>query len=384
MRDEADPPKRSGRGASGPKRGRLHARSLLLPAIIAVAFVLRIIGIRYGFPLLVHSDEPVVVEPASHLILAHTLDPNFFARPNHFSIYLSAALYLPVSRLLLHQPFSVVHSTSLSDLYLTSRLVVAVLGTVSVLVAYYVGKEFSTRTGYLLAAAFAFFPPFVEHAHYATPDVPLTLLLLLVVLFTIRFLRDSSYLSLGLAVAAGALATTEKYPGALSLLLIVTVVVVVFARQPRKLALTVAGTIIGFGVAVALFAPYLVIRHSEVLANITGQATSGHLGSDGLGLLGNLRFYAHAYYVNSGLLLLIAMFFGLLGAGRAKGRARCSPSCSVSAIGWLSAGFPCTGTAGPCRCTSARWPSLVSVSTRLSSGSVRGGGSCRRLWCSRA
>jgi hypothetical protein len=284
---------------------------LLLPAIVAVGLVLRILGVRYGFPLLVHSDERAVVQPASHMLLAHTLNPESWARPNHFSIYLSAALYYPLSHLVLHQPFSQAFNANPAFFYEISRLVVVVLGTISIVVGYFVGREFNRRTGYLVAGAFAVFPPLVEHAHYATPDVPLTLLLLLVVLFTLRFLRNRSPVYLGLSIVAAALATIEKYPGVLAMLLILASVIVVYRKHLRSLVLWLAGSVLSFCVAVFVFSPFLVLHYSRVLMDLSIQSEPTHLGADGLGWLGNLGFYAHNYYVYSGLLLLLALALGL-------------------------------------------------------------------------
>jgi len=291
---------------------RLRPSWLLLPAIVAVGLVLRVVGVRFGFPLLVHSDERWVVEPASHMLLAHTLDPGVFARPNHFSIYVSSALYYPLSHLILHQPFSLAIEAHTTFFYEISRLVAVVLGTASIVVGYFVGREFSRRIGYLVAGAFAVFPPFVEHAHYATPDVPLTFLLLLVVLFVLRFLRSRSLVYLGLSIAAAALATIEKYPGALALLLILASVVVVYRTRLRSLALWFVVSALSYGVAVFVFSPFLVLGYSEVVASIVRESRPTHLGADNLGWFGNLGFYAHSYYVNTGLLLLLALIAGLV------------------------------------------------------------------------
>ena len=114
----------------------------LLPLLVAVGLLLRLVGLRYGFPLL-HPDEPSVVQPAHDMIVGHTLDPGFFKRPNHFSIYWSALLYQPLSRLLLHKDFVTAYAENLDFFYVVSRSVVAVAGTLSIVIGYFVGREFS-------------------------------------------------------------------------------------------------------------------------------------------------------------------------------------------------------------------------------------------------
>ena len=292
-------------------RGRVGPGLWLLPLLVAVGLLLRLIGLRWGFPLLLHPDEPSVVRPAHDMILGHTLDPGFFKRPNHFSIYLSALLYQPLSRLLLHKSFAVGYAQNPDFFYLVSRGVVAVAGTLSIIVGFFIGREFNARVGYLVGAAVAVLPAFVENSHYAAPDVTLTLLLMLVVLFCLRYLRRPSRANLGLALLSAATATIEKYPGVLSLLLILSVVV--FAppgRWQRRLLRAAAATCV-FVAAVAVLSPYLIIRHTQVVADIINEARPTNLGADGLGWLGNLRFYAVSYYADTGLLLAVAMVAGL-------------------------------------------------------------------------
>ena len=291
----------------------LEASTLLrlaLPALVGLSLLLRLTGVGFGFPMLVHPDESAVVEPATRMIVEGTLDPGIFDRPNHLSIYLSAALFGPAS-MLQGEPVAVLRETSPWVLHLVSRLVVVVLGTALVVAAYYLGREFSVRVGYILATLTAVFPLYVTHSHFATPDIPLTLLVTLVMLFALRYMRTRSPWYILLAVVAAALSTIEKYPGVAALLAPVAILVLTLRGRPAVLAASVGATVVGFAAAVVVLSPYLVLRFPDVIAALTAESRAQHLGQDGLGFLGNLGYYAATFYREAGLVVSVASVVGL-------------------------------------------------------------------------
>ena len=61
------------------------------------------------------------------------------------------------------------------------------------------------------------FPSYVLHSLFITPDVPITLFTLLVIYFTLRYLVKNDEKSIYIAAAFAAINTAEKYPGLISL-----------------------------------------------------------------------------------------------------------------------------------------------------------------------
>ena len=60
-----------------------------------------------------------------------------------------------------------------------------------------------------------------------------------------------------------------------------------------------------------MLSPYLFIRHAQVVNDFINEARPEHLGADGLGWLGNLRFYAASFYADAGVLMALALVVGL-------------------------------------------------------------------------
>ena len=208
------------------RKGSKNRKALLaLVAILLVSFALRAIGASWGFPIFGHPDEPAVTDPAVAMIGRRTIDPGFYSRPNHISIYASEILYPLIDKALPHAGNTPGFAADMKPFYLTSRLVTACWGVLLTAAAYFVGSMTAPAVGLIAAALFALLPPFVENSHYITPDVPVTALLTFVLLFCIRYLRDGRIRDLFLALVFSCVGIAEKYPAFLTLPLLLAVVV---------------------------------------------------------------------------------------------------------------------------------------------------------------
>ena len=222
-----------GERVNGEKKPTRRYALVAVGGIMLCALALRAIGAGWGFPILGDADEGVVTDPAVTMIDRADLDPVKFHRPNHISIYASEILYPIVGRIL--SPDETVRHSYERDttpFFLTSRLVTAGWGVLMTVAAYLVGSVVAPPVGLIAAALCALFPPFVESSHHITPDVPLTTLLLFVVLFCLRYLRDGRMRDLYLALVFSCLAIAEKYPAVLTLPLLLAVVVLRAADDP--------------------------------------------------------------------------------------------------------------------------------------------------------
>ena len=70
----------------------LKPEKILMITILITAFVIRILNIRYGYPLQTHPDEPVLVNAALNMINTGDLNPHNFQYPS-LNIYLQALLF---------------------------------------------------------------------------------------------------------------------------------------------------------------------------------------------------------------------------------------------------------------------------------------------------
>ena len=310
--------------SDSPLRSRASTKNLefwALGLILLAAFLLRLIGLRFGFPLLTHPDETYILDPVLRMSANATLDPGQYNRPDLITIYINLAVLNLVSLLSYGKSLAAAFNQHILTFYFLARLVTAVMGTALPLVGYWLGKEAKGSFAIPAAALLAFFPAFVAYSHYATPDVPITLFTLLVIFFAARFLNTRQPVWLALAVVMAAVNTAEKYPGLLSLG-IVYVAVIWQVIQPsgrstrQAISVILRQLLLWTGVyvwALYLVAPVLFAQFGTVITAALAENQSSHLGADGLGWLGNMQYYLGAFFGQAGPLVVL---FAAIGAYR--------------------------------------------------------------------
>ncbi len=313
---EADP--QVDRPAQDPPRrlpAVLQRRSLLiLLAIILVAgTAIRILGVRWGLPLGLNPDEHVIVDGALDLARRHSFEPSVFFRPDHVEIQLSNLVYLAFAHLARGVSPDRLYATDPSVLLLLSRLITVGFGVGMMVLAYLIGARFNRVIGVLATALVAFFPPFVLNSSLATPDVPLTFTVMMVMLGCMRYLAAPRWRHLAFACLGVSLGFAIKYPAALGTIVIAVTIVTsaVPQRDWRRIALRGAGAVgmvVGF---LFLISPVLFTNAGEVIDNLTGQAGSTHPGADNLGYWGKLGFYAAQFGTAGGLILVLSFGLGV-------------------------------------------------------------------------
>ncbi|NLO71519.1 MAG: phospholipid carrier-dependent glycosyltransferase [Porphyromonadaceae bacterium] len=205
--------------------------------------------------------------------------------------------------------------------FTAARWMTAIQGALIPVIAFLIGKKFKNNPfAFASALLFTFYPPFVLHSHYVTVDIPLTLYILLVLLFTINYLTTDKKFWLTLASVMATIATLEKYPGLLSIgIILVAIGIKAFKKDEQgnqlgwkfffKTTLTSALVCI---LSVLVFAPQLLIHFDLAWKQIVNEARPTHLGSDGLGWAGNILYYFKDFYQNSGLFIFILVLIGLV------------------------------------------------------------------------
>lgn len=310
-----------------------HRVLVTLALIVAAGAFLRLIGLDWGLPLRLHPDEQVVVNGALDMARRNSFEPGYFMRPDHVPIQMSYLAYVAYGYLAHGVPAEVAFAESPDGFVMISRAITALFGTATIVLAYLVGSRFSTVTALIASALVAFFPPYIEHAHFATPDVPLTFMFVLLMLMCMRYLEVPSRRNLLGAAAVVAFAVAIKYPGALGSILIAVVVCMGAYRQRAPWRVLTHGAIAIGGVVGGLFiiSPVLFTNANAVVEAIVGEARDSHLGADGLGWWGNLTFYLRAGLDAAGLLAAGAALYGVIMSIRQRAR--------HSVPLWLGLGF---------------------------------------------
>jgi hypothetical protein len=248
-------------------------------------------------------------------ILHGTVDPHFADWP-HAHFYLSAAW------LALTTPLRALGTEPAVD-YLAVRLLTAILGTLTVLVVFEMGRRaFDARTGVFAATGLSVAFLSVRDSHFATIDVPLTLACSLTLLVVLRLAQappvipsmslpppPRASISIPLRGRAGwgwilpgallGLATGIKYTGAF-------LIASILAGQRRRLALTL---LIGLA-AFALTSPFLVLEPAVLIHGLS--SITQHLARPGAGEIGWIHLVRVALWQGLGPVLFLLSLAGVV------------------------------------------------------------------------
>ncbi|MCS7264579.1 MAG: glycosyltransferase family 39 protein [Armatimonadetes bacterium] len=264
------------------QKQRLTVSELALLAIAsAVAFSLRIYGIDWGLPspTQVHSyhpDEITVIGPTLHMnIFAGEMNPHFF---NYGSLFLYAVYF---ARLFAEgygwldlTPFfkafsiggwlgvseSIQAVSEFAKLHLLARWLSALCGVGTVLLVFVWARKLANGwAAFIATILLSAFPMHVQHSHFATVDVPLTLLTTLALYLAASADNKRKIL---LAAFVSGLATAIKYSVAPALWLALAVL---WAWRVNLTTMLLRLTAITFAMSAGflLGCPYSVLAFNE-------------------------------------------------------------------------------------------------------------------------
>ncbi|MFC1577115.1 ArnT family glycosyltransferase [Candidatus Omnitrophota bacterium] len=122
--------------------------------VLVLAFAVRYKGITFGFPLIVHPDEPEVVRPALNIMRTGDLNPHTFLYPSLY-IYMQSAVYVMVFFIgFLLGAFRTLADIEPTAFYYWGRMLTIILSVGTICVTYAVGKYLFNRAVGLLATIF--------------------------------------------------------------------------------------------------------------------------------------------------------------------------------------------------------------------------------------
>ena len=280
---------------------------------------LRLASCFWGYPMALHPDEFTIVDNAIDMLRRHSWLAFVYNRPDQFEIKCNAALFAVASRILFGVPAYEAFETHYMAFYVIARGFTSLFGTAMIpLAALLAGRtvkeENRPLTQLITAFLFAFSPILVEHSAYATPDIVLTFFVLLFVLLAQSYLESGKAAWLWLSVAVTGIGISIKYPAAILCLVIAAMVIFQCTRERTY------GKIIPYGLlsialllaTVFMIAPNLFTDFRSVYDTLVFEARPNHLGADGLGWLGNIRFYLNAMIVDLEPLSLMGAVAGLI------------------------------------------------------------------------
>jgi len=194
------------------------SRAGLVLALIAAA-LLRFWALSQGIGFSLGVDEPEIMERAVRMMKTGDLNPHFFDYP---SLYMYVQAVVAVARFLfgaMDGRWASLAQAHTEDFYLWGRAVTAILGTATVWIVYRIGMRWGGRTALLSAALLAVMPMHVRESHYVLTDVPVTFLVMLTCLLSLRAHERATMAAFAVAGAAAGLAGATKYNGAVAVLM---------------------------------------------------------------------------------------------------------------------------------------------------------------------
>lgn len=310
--------------------GHIARRLTLFGTTQAVGFIvllgglLRFWGIGFGLPHFEHPDEWALLMPAVRILQTGDLNPQRFDYGS-FYIYIQTAVVAVTSLILrlngqlpdlaalpIYTPTHLQLSYPYAQIFLTGRLMTAMLGTATIFPAYLIGKEIgSIRMGITAAFIFAIWPLHVIDSHFVTTDVPLTFFItwtLYVMLLAYKKEKTRLYLAAGFLLG---LTISTKYTGAFMIVVFVLGHFLVAERPWRKVPLLAAAgltALIGF----SLTTPYWIFDFDNFfywVTYVTETYNPPIQTIDG----GSGRFYLQMLFGYPEILVVLLALLGTIG-----------------------------------------------------------------------
>ena len=268
-------------------RGVKQRQTLALPSwlplavLLMAAFLLRVTGIDWGAPVpgrlwSFHPDESQVLVAALDLnIFTGKLDNGFY---NYGQWYLLAAgtlIHILETLKVVATPLAGIAPTAES--LITARLFTALLGTATIWFVFDSARRLGNKAaGFLAGATYAVMPLAVQHAHFATVDVPAAFWVAVTTWAAIAFHASGNSKILAIGAIACGLGAATKYNAGLSLFPLLTAWIL---RNERK-ATELLGALLITAVAFVIGCPGSLLNTSQFIKDIAFEARHVGAGSE--------------------------------------------------------------------------------------------------------
>jgi 4-amino-4-deoxy-L-arabinose transferase-like glycosyltransferase len=241
----------------------------LLILLLGAGLAFRLWGIWFGLPFLFHNDEGFEVIRALQLG-AGEFDFGRIAKGGYF--YLLFVEYGVLFAVLLMAgvvgsagEFAEYFIADPAAFYLVGRATTAVIGTVTILLVFRIGRlAYSTSAGLIAAAFLAFNVLHSYLSHLITVDVPMTCLATASLYFAVKVANGGSAWDYRWAALLAALATTTKFPAILLLVPLVLAHYYCISAEKRRILAFFGSSRVWQAVAIFLVA-YLALTPGMLL-----------------------------------------------------------------------------------------------------------------------
>jgi hypothetical protein len=256
----------------------VRAWPLALGGVVAVALVLRLVGITHGLPYVYNADENAHFVARAIGMFGHSYNPGYFINPPAFTYVLHVLFAIRWGG---RDAVGNAFATDPSSAFTIGRVLAALLGAAAVGFLGWAGARLLDRRAGLIAAALlavAFLP--VHYGHLALNDVPALAPLTLSLAGVAGVYRTGRLREYALAGAALGLAAATKYTAGIVLLPLLAAA----ALAPRD---RVRGVVLAGGLALLAFLianPYALLDFAAFREGLQEQSSTSGDGGGKLGL----------------------------------------------------------------------------------------------------
>jgi 4-amino-4-deoxy-L-arabinose transferase-like glycosyltransferase len=310
---------------------QFSSKSILacLIGIILFSFWLRLWGIQFGLPFVYHPDEQQYILPAIGVVSGN-FEPLAHYNPALYPYLIGFVYTLIFLGLKLFNAFPTSFDLGagwsepmlpwITGIVYLARYISAVVGVLTTLLIYQVGRRaYSQRTGLAAAAIFGltFLP--VREAHFAVSDAPVALGVAVTLYLCLAIVRHGNWPGYVWAGVALGLSAATKYSAGLLILPLGVAHLLSrryhrwFERLYRSWLLLLAGLAATISYLVA--SPYTLLEREEFWADFSENLESARVGFQGLDLdpAGGAVFYLKSLIWGFGwpvfILFLAALIF---------------------------------------------------------------------------
>lgn len=267
---------------------------LAVVLLMALGAAMRLTACVKGYPDLRGADESIVVNQAIGLLERRSYEADTYSWPAHFLVKGSALVFTIYSYLRFGVPATEIFPLNPASFYVLARCFGALWGVLMIPLAWWLAEKAKKGAGLFAAVFFTFFPIYIEHSGYDTPDVPLAFFTMLISALAIRWLDRPTWGRLAALCVSVGVGISVKYTAAIGCLLI-AVVVCIQAWKEKSWKLVFLGGAFSIAVVFLAFflaAPNLVTNWQHTMWQLKIEAR----GSYGVGpFFSKLLRYAKTY-----------------------------------------------------------------------------------------